>query len=557
MSGAVDPRASHPVAQAERVDVAALCDAYVNLRPDPAIAAQRVAFGTSGHRGVSFERSFNEWHVLAITQALCDYRFARPIDGPLFMGIDTHALSQPAFESALAVLAANGVPTHIAADDQYTPTPAVSHAILVHNRGRSHGHADGIVITPSHNPPDYGGFKYNPPHGGPAETAVTDWIQARANTLLENGLNGVKHMPLAQARTASTTQVHDFLHAYVADLGKVIDFDVIRSAGIRMGVDPMGGAGVHYWAPIAERYGLELTVVNDVIDPQFAFMPADWDGRIRTDPSSIYAMQNLIARRQDYDIAFACDTDHDRHGIVTPSAGLVAPNHYLCVMIDHLFRHRPPWRQTAAIGKTLVSTALIDRVAKRLGRKVYEVPTGFKWFAQGLGDASLGFAGEESAGASFLRRDGTAWTTDKDGIVAGLLAAEITARTGRDPGALYQRMIGALGEPLADRVEAPADAAQKAALGALTRKQVDCPTLASEPVNKIIDRAPGNNAAIGGIKISTANGWFAARPSGTEDIYKIYAESFRDADHLAAILSEARQIVDDALTGQAQAVWQP
>jgi len=543
------PRAGQKANTAELINVAALCAAYVDLRPDPMLAAQRVAFGTSGHRGVAFERSFNEWHVLAISQAICDYRSAHDIDGPLFVGIDTHALSLPALESTLVVLAANGVPTRIAANGEYTPTPAVSHAILCHNHGRRDGLGDGIVITPSHNPPEYGGFKYNPPNGGPADTHITGWIEARANSLLEAGLKGVRRMPVAQARSAPTTQTHDFLRHYVADLGKVIDFDIIRSAGIRLGVDPMGGAGVHYWAPIAERYGLDMEVVNKAIDPQFAFMPLDWDGRIRMDPSSNYAMQRLIDRKNDFDVAFACDTDHDRHAIVTPGAGLVPPNHYLCVMIDYLFRNRPSWDQNAAIGKTVVTTALIDRIANRLNRRVYEVPAGFKWFAGGLADTSLGFAGEESAGATFLRQDGSVWTTDKDGIVPGLLAAEITARHGCDPGELYQRITAELGEPLADRLEAPADAAQKAMLGALNRKQVDYATLAGEPVDAIIDRAPGNDAPIGGIKISTASGWFAARPSGTENIYKIYAESFRDSEHLAAILGEAQQIVDGALAG--------
>ncbi|MDA3920514.1 MAG: phosphoglucomutase (alpha-D-glucose-1,6-bisphosphate-dependent) [Salinisphaera sp.] len=552
MSLSTDPKSGQAVGTGEQIDVSGLCAAYMDLRPDPAISAQRVAFGTSGHRGVSVERSFNEWHVLAISQAVCDYRIAHQIDGPLFLGIDTHALSRPALDSALEVLAANGVFVFIAADDEYTPTPAVSHAILKHNRERSRGRADGIVLTPSHNPPNYGGFKYNPPNGGPADTAVTQWIGERANQLLAEGLRGIKRMPIAQARAADTTRTTDYLCSYVGELSQVIDFDVIRSAGVTIGVDPMGGAGVHYWGPIAERYGLTLEVTNDEIDPQFAFMPVDWDGKIRMDPSSTHAMQRLIARKDDYSVAFACDTDHDRHGIVTPGAGLVESNHYLCIMIDHLFRHRPQWQRSAAIGKTLVSSALIDRVAKRLGRRVYEVPAGFKWFADGLGDASLGFAGEESAGAAFLRRDGTAWTTDKDGMIAGLLAAEITARTGRDPGVLYQRMIGALGEPITERVEAPANAAQKAALGALTRQQVDCRSLAGERVDSIVDRAPGNNAPIGGIKVRTANGWFAARPSGTEDIYKIYAESFRDSAHLAAILAEAQQIVDRALARHTQ-----
>ena len=441
MSTTISALAGKPAPKSLLVDVPKLLAAYVDLRPDPTVPAQRVAFGTSGHRGSSFERSFNEWHVLAISQAICEYRKNKGIDGPLYIGIDTHALSQPAFESALEVLAANGVETMIAPRGEYTPTPAVSHAILVYNRGRTSGLADGIVITPSHNPPDNGGFKYNPPNGGPADTGVTGWIEARANALLEAGLKDVRRTPFAQARRAATTREHDFLDAYVADLGSVLDLDAIRSAGIRMGVDPLGGAGVHYWARIAERYRLDLTVVSEEVDPTFRFMTVDWDGKIRMDPSSSYAMQRLIGLKDRYDVAFACDTDHDRHGIVTRSSGLLAPNHYLSVLIDYLFRHRPQWGRTAAVGKTLVSTALIDRVAKRLGRKLYEVPVGFKWFVDGLFDGSLGFGGEESAGASFLRRDGAVWTTDKDGIVPALLSAEITARTGRDPGELYRDLV--------------------------------------------------------------------------------------------------------------------
>ena len=547
MSTTISPLAGKPAPQSLLVDVPKLLAAYVDLRPDPAVPAQQVAFGTSGHRGSSLKRSFNEWHVLAITQAICEYRKSKDIDGPLYIGIDTHALSQPAFESALEVLAANGVETMIAKGGEFTPTPAVSHAILIHNRGRTSGLADGIVITPSHNPPDDGGFKYNPANGGPADTDITGWIQTRANALLADGLKQVRRMPFAQARRAASTHVHDFLEAYVSDLGQVIDFDAIRGSGIRMGVDPLGGAGVNFWAPLAQRYGLDLTVVSAEVDPTFGFMTLDWDGKIRMDPSSSYAMQRLIGMRERFDVAFACDTDHDRHGIVTRSTGLLPPNHYLSVLIDYLFQHRPQWGADAAVGKTLVSTALIDRVAKRLDRKLYEVPVGFKWFVDGLFDGSLGFGGEESAGASFLRRDGTVWTTDKDGIAPALLAAEITARTGRDPGELYRDLVRELGEPVADRVEAPATAEQKSRLARLSPSQVRSTQLAGEKIERVLDHAPGNHAPIGGIKVMSASGWFAARPSGTEDIYKIYGESFRDEAHLQLILQEAQGIVDAAL----------
>ncbi len=550
MSTAISSLAGKPAPSSLLVDVSKLIAAYVDLRPDPAVPAQRVSFGTSGHRGSSFERSFNEWHVLAISQAICDYRKGKGIDGPLYVGIDTHALSQPAFESTLAVLAANGVETIIAKGAEYTPTPAISHAILVYNRGRTAGLADGIVITPSHNPPADGGFKYNPPNGGPADTDITGWIQDRANALLRGGLEDVRRIPFAQALRAANTHAHDLLGTYVSDLGDMIDFDAIRGAGIRMGVDPLGGAGVHYWAPIAERYQLDLTVVNEEIDPTFGFMTVDHDGKIRMDPSSSHAMQRLIELKDRYDVAFACDPDHDRHGIVTRSSGLLVPNHYLSVLIDYLFQHRPQWSSAAAIGKTLVSTALIDRVAKRLGRRLYEVPVGFKWFVDGLLDGSLGFGGEESAGASFLRRDGTVWTTDKDGIVPALLSAEITARMGRDPGELYRDLVGDLGEPVADRVDAPATAEQKARLAKLSPKQVLSTELAGERIESVLDRAPGNNAPIGGIKVTAASGWFAARPSGTENIYKIYAESFKDKAHLQSILQEAQSIVDTALTAR-------
>ena len=543
----ISPLAGKPAPLAMLVNVPKLVAAYYANVPDPSVPAQRVAFGTSGHRGSSFGSSFNEWHVLAISQAICDYRAGQGIGGPLYIGFDTHALSQPAFEGALEVLAANGVETMVSAGGEYTPTPAISHAILGYNRGRTSDLADGIVITPSHNPPDNGGFKYNPPNGGPADTRVTGWIQNRANALLEGALKNVKRMALAQARKAATTHAHDYLNAYVADLGNMVDFDAIRGAGIHMGVDPLGGAGVHYWAPIAERYKLDLTVVNDQVDPQFGFMTVDWDGQIRMDPSSPYAMQRLISLNDKYDVAFACDTDHDRHGIVTRSNGLMEPNHYLSVLIDYLFQQRPHWSSQAAIGKTVVSTSMIDRVAKRLGRQLYEVPVGFKWFVDGLFGGSLGFGGEESAGASFLRKDGGVWTTDKDGIVAALLSAEITARRGRDPGALYQGLVHELGEVEGDRVEAPATAEQKAALAKLSPKQVLSTELAGETIDSVLDHAPGNQAPIGGIKVSAASGWFAARPSGTEDIYKIYAESFKDKQHLRLILQQAQKMVDAAL----------
>jgi phosphoglucomutase len=529
------------------IDVARLVTAYYSEAPDPSIPLQRVAFGTSGHRGSSLARTFNEPHVLAITQAICRYRKQHGIDGPVFVGIDTHALSQPAFASTLEVLAANKVEVMIAAGGEYTPTPAVSHAILTYNRGRKTGLADGIVVSPSHNPPGDGGFKYNPPNGGPAGSAVTGWIEKLANEILEGGLQGVHRMPLDRALRAPTTHLHDFLGAYVDDLGNVIDMEAIRAAKVRIGVDPLGGAGVHYWARIAERYRLDLSVVSEVVDPTFAFMTLDWDGRIRMDPSSPYAMQRLLEIKDRFDIAFACDTDHDRHGIVTPQAGLLATNHYLSVAIDYLYRHRPQWGANAAVGTTVVSTRLIGLVAQRLGRALYEVPVGFKWFADGLADGALGFAGEESAGASFLRRDGSVWTTDKDGMTAALLAAEITARRGCDPGSLYRKLASELGDPLADRVEAPATPRQKKQLAALAPQAIAAGELAGERIEAILDKAPGNGAAIGGIKVISASGWFAARPSGTEDIYKIYAESFSGAAHLARILKEAQAIVDRAI----------
>jgi len=543
----VSPLAGKPATPEMLVDVPGLVTAYYTEVPDPSVQAQRVAFGTSGHRGSSFERTFNEWHVLAITQAICDYRKRQGISGPLFLGTDTHALSVPACAGALEVLAANGVEVMLAEDDEYTPTPAVSHAILTYNRGRTSGLADGIVITPSHNPPDAGGFKYNPPNGGPADKGVTEWIEARANTFMEGSLESVRRISHEKALRASTTHRYDFLNAYVSDLGSVLDMDAIRGADIRMGVDPLGGAGVHYWAPIASRYALNLTIVNEVVDPTFRFMTVDWDGRIRMDPSSPYAMQSLIELKDRFDIAFACDTDHDRHGIVTRSAGLLPPNHYLSGAVFYLFQNRPQWSMSAAVGKTLVSSQMIDRVTAKLGRKLYEVPVGFKWFVDGLLDGSLGFGGEESAGAAFLRLDGNAWTTDKDGIVPALLSAEMTARTGRDPGEIYRDLAREFGEAVYDRVEAPATAEQKQALAQLSSRQVRSAELAGENIRTILTRAPGNGAPIGGLKVVAESGWFAARPSGTEDIYKIYAESFRGAEHLRRILTEAQAIVGAAL----------
>ena len=544
----ISPLAGHPPPPAMLLDVSKLVTAYYTDVPDPSVAAQRVAFGTSGHRGTAFDRTFNEWHVLAISEAICHYRQWKGIDGPLFLGIDTHALSVPACVTALEVLAAHGVEVMLAEHDEYTPTPAVSHAILCYNRGRAAGLADGIVMTPSHNPPDDGGFKYNPPNGGPADTDVTGWIEARANERLERGLQGLTRIPYERALRASTTHRHDYLNAYVRDLGNVLDMDAIRGAGIRLGVDPLGGAGVHYWAPIADHYHLDLTVVSDVVDQTFRFMTVDWDGRIRMDPSSSYAMQRLIGLKDQFDIAVACDTDHDRHGIVTRSTGLLPPNHYLTVAIHHLFRHRPDWSANAGVGKTVVSSAMIDKVTAKLGRRLCEVPVGFKWFVDGLGDGSIGFCGEESAGATFVRRDGSVWTTDKDGIVPALLAAEITARAGRDPGEIYADLTREFGDPAYDRVEAPATAAQKKRLSALSADEVHCADLAGEPVLHVITEAPGNHAPLGGVKVSAATGWFAARPSGTEAIYKIYAESFRGAAPLARILEEAQAIVDQALT---------
>ena len=544
----LSPLAGKPAPAQLLVDIPRLVTAYYTGQPDAAIATQRVAFGTSGHRGSSFELSFNEWHVLAISQAICLYRQMKGINGPLFVGIDTHALSTPAGASALEVFAANGVETMIAANDEYTPTPAISHAIICYNRGRTSGLADGVVITPSHNPPESGGFKYNPPNGGPADTDVTKWIEAKANELLAARLSGVKRISYEHALKAGTTHRHDYLNTYVGDLKNVIDMDTLRGANLRLGVDPLGGAGVRYWSAIGEHYGLNLEVVNTSVDPTFRFMCVDWDGRIRMDPSSSYAMQGLIGLKERFDVAFACDPDHDRHGIVTPSGGLLAPNSYLAVSIDYLFNNRPHWRADAAVGKTVVSSGLIDRVSARLGRRLYEVPVGFKWFADGLFEGSLGFGGEESAGASFLRLDGSVWSTDKDGLIPSLLAAEMTARTGRDPSQLYQKMTEDLGRPFSTRVDAQATPQQKALLSKLSPEQVQSTHLAGETITQILSHAPGNNQAIGGLKVMTENGWFAARPSGTEDIYKIYAESFIGDEHLARLVEEAQVLVDAAIS---------
>jgi phosphoglucomutase len=543
----VDPRAGLPAEEARLVNVPRLMTAYYARRPDPAVREERVSFGTSGHRGSALESAFNEAHILAITQAICQYRREQRIDGPLFLGIDTHALSESAFASALEVLAANGVDVMIDDRSGYTPTPVVSHAILVHNRGRADGLADGIVITPSHNPPEDGGFKYNPPSGGPADTQVTGWIQDRANALLADGLAGVARVPFERARAAATTHRHDFMTAYVEDLPNVVNLDVLRDAKVGLGVDPLGGAGVHYWGMIGERYRLPLTVVSDTVDPTFRFMTVDWDGQIRMDCSSVYAMQRLIALRDRFDVAWACDTDHDRHGIVARSLGLLNPNHYLAVAISYLFTHRPGWSRHAGVGKTLVSSSMIDRVAGRLDRRLVEVPVGFKWFVDGLLDGSLGFGGEESAGASFLRQDGTVWTTDKDGIILGLLAAEMTAVTGRDPAELYRELTRQFGEFAYERIDAPATPAQKALLARLSPAQVGVAELAGDPITSRLTTAPANGAPIGGLKVTTASGWFAARPSGTESVYKLYAESFKGPDHLRLIQDEAQALIRKVL----------
>ncbi|GGY71009.1 phosphoglucomutase, alpha-D-glucose phosphate-specific [Cellvibrio zantedeschiae] len=530
------------------VDVTLLTAAYYDKKPDPGIAEQRVSFGTSGHRGSSFKTSFNENHVLAITQAICDYRAQAGITGPLYVGIDTHALSEPAQISAVEVFAANGVDIFLASGGEFTPTPAISHAILTYNKGRTTGLADGVVITPSHNPPDNGGYKYNPTNGGPADSDVTNWMQARANELLENNLRDVKRMEYRVAIKAPSTHYHDYVSHYVRDLINVVDMSAIRDAGVRLGVDPLGGAGLRYWSAIADFYKIDLHLINQIIDPTFEFMTADWDGKIRMDPSSSYTMQGLLAKRNDYQVAFACDADHDRHGIVTPSVGLLPPNHYLSVAIQYLFSNRPQWSATTAIGKTAVSSSMIDRVAEKLGRRLHEVPVGFKWFAPGLFDGSLGFGGEESAGASFLRVDGRVWTTDKDGLIPALLAGEIVAKTGRDPGEHYKALADEFGYAAESRVEAPANTAQKKALSKLSPDQITSTELAGEKIESIITNAPGNNAAIGGIKVSSKSGWFAARPSGTEDIYKIYAESFKGKEHLQQLIAEAQLIVDKAIS---------
>ena len=531
------------------VNIPKLITAYYSNIPDASVREQRVLFGTSGHRGSSFKTSFNEWHILAITQAICMYRLQNKITGPLFLGRDTHALSEPSLASALEVLAANEVEVMIAGDNEFVPTPVISHAILNYNRGRKDGLADGIVITPSHNPPHDGGFKYNTPNGGPAEDIVTKWIGEKANEILENKLRGVKRILFNKALRSPTTHRYDFLNNYVNELSSVIDMDVIRNSKIKIGVDPLGGAGVNYWKPIAELYGLNLTVVSEEVDPAFRFMTVDWDGQIRMDPSSPYAMQRLIDLKAQFDISVACDTDHDRHGIVTRSSGLLPPNHYLSVAISYLFGNRPGWNKETSVGKTIVSSRMIDLVASKLGRRLYETPVGFKWFVDGLFDGSLGFGGEESAGATFVRKNGSVWTTDKDGIVPALLAAEITAKTGHDPGEIYKELTHNFGEPVYDRVEASATADQRELLAKLSPQQVISKELAGEKIESVLTNAPGNGAPIGGLKVVAKNGWFAARPSGTENIYKIYAESFKSADHLHRILEEAQTIVSDALAG--------
>ena len=539
----VHPQAGKPALPSMLVNIPRLVTAYYTERPDPSIPEQRVAFGTSGHRGSAFKQAFNETHILAISQAICLYRQQQHIDGPLFLGMDTHALSEPAFASALEVLVANSVEVMVDRDGGYTPTPVISHAILKHNRGRQSGLADGIVITPSHNPPEDGGFKYNPPHGGPADTRITRWIEEQANALLFDGLRGVARIPYRRARTAATIHRHDYIGSFVGDLGAVLDMDAIRNAKLRIGVDPLGGAGVAYWLPIAERYGLDVTVINGTVDPTFRFMTVDWDGKIRMDCSSPYAMAGLIAMKEQFDVALANDTDNDRHGIVSRSAGLLNPNHYLAVAISYLFSQRGGWPNNAGVGKTVVSSSMIDRVTNRLGRRLLEVPVGFKWFVEGLLDGSLGFGGEESAGASFLRRDGTVWSTDKDGIILGLLAAEMMAKTGRDPGELYRNLTVDFGDPVYERMDLPATTMEKKVLQDLTPEQIRVSELAGEKIQAILTVAPGNGGAIGGLKVITSNGWFAARPSGTEEIYKIYAESFIGKDHLRRIQEEAQTLI--------------
>lgn len=549
MGEQVSKLAGKPVDPSKLVNVPRLITAYFAGKPDPSVSSQRVAFGTSGHRGSAFQNAFNEDHIVAITQAICLYRAQQGTDGPLFIGKDTHALSEPALVSALEVLAANGVETMIDEHDGYTPTPVISHAILTYNRKRKTGLADGIVITPSHNPPTDGGFKYNPTNGGPADTDATGWIEKTANDFIKAELKGVKRIPYAQALKLPCIHRYDYVSPYVADLENVVDMDAIRSAGVKIGIDPLGGAAVHFWAPIIERYKIAATVVNDVVDPTFRFMTLDWDGKIRMDCSSPYAMRRLVAMRKKFDIAFANDTDADRHGVVCPSGGLMNPNHYLATMIAYLFDNRPKWKTSSAVGKTVVSSGIIDRVAGKVGRKLLEVPVGFKWFVDGLIDGSFGFGGEESAGASFLRRDGSVWTTDKDGLIPGLLAAEITAKTGRDPAENFAKLTKKLGTPFYERIDAPATVEQKAILKKLSPDQIDAKELAGEPIKAVFDKAPSNDAAIGGIKIVTENGWFAARPSGTEDVYKIYAESFRNEKHLHAIQEEAQALIARTFKG--------
>jgi phosphoglucomutase len=549
----IDPAAGKPADPSILVNVPKLITAYYTKQPDPSDPSQRVVFGTSGHRGSSFDGAFNEWHILAITQAICDYRKLQKIEGPLFLGMDTHALSEPASASALEVLAANNIDVMLSQGTAYTPTPAVSHAILRYNHGRKTGLADGIVITPSHNPPDDGGFKYDPPHGGPADSRVTGWIESKANDFLRGKLDGVKRMLLEQALRASTTHRYDYLHTYVSDLESVIDIAAIRSSKISLGCDPLGGAGIDYWPVIAEQYGLNLTVVNKSVDPTFRFMTVDWDGKIRMDPSSPYAMQSLIGLKDKFDISFAADTDHDRHGIVTKGSGLLPPNHYLSVCIHYLFANREKWGKDVAVGKTVVSSSIIDRVSQRLGRRLYEVPVGFKWFVEGLLAGWLGFSGEESAGASFLQRDGGVWSTDKDGIIPCLLAAEITARLGKDPGEIYGQLTRDLGDPVYERIDAPATVEQKAALAKLSSADIHATEVAGEKIEQVLAAAPGDGNPIGGIKVTAKNGWFAARPSGTEEIYKIYAESFLGPDHLRRLQEEAQTIVSETLARSARA----
>jgi phosphoglucomutase len=549
----VSPLAGQPVDEATLVNVPRLMSAYYTRRPDPGVRDQRVTFGTSGHRGSAFDCAFNEHHILAITQAICLHRRQQKVDGPLFLAMDTHALSEAAWATALEVLAANDVDVMIDSDHGYTPTPVLSHAILTYNRNRTSGLADGIVITPSHNPPEDGGFKYNPPTGGPADSSTTRWIEHTANALLADGLSGVARMPFERARRASTVHRHDYLRSYVDDLVNVVNLEAVRTSGLKLGVDPLGGAGVNFWGAIASRYGLDLTVVSEVVDPTFRFMTADWDGKIRMDCSSPYAMRRLIGMSDRFDVAWACDPDHDRHGIVSRRGGLLDPNHYLAVSIFYLFSHRERWPAGAGVGKTLVSSSLIDRVVAKLGRRLIEVPVGFKWFVEGLLSGALGFGGEESAGASFLRQDGGAWSTDKDGLIMGLLAAEMTAATGRDPHEVYRQLAAELGEPVYRRMDAPATSEQKIAMANLAPDDIRASALAGEPISAILTHAPGNGAPLGGLKVVTGSGWFAARPSGTEEIYKIYAESFKGEAHLQQIIAEAQALVSEVLARSASA----